>query len=184
LTVTPLQLAYSIGGIASGGRFIRPHLVSTDELTVQGLQLPSDPEGEVRVALSEATVAAVTDALYGVVNEGGTGGRARIPGVDVGGKTGTAQVASLEAARNAREGGGGLKDNAWFVGLAPRRNPEIVVVVLYQSGEHGYLAAPLAREVIKTYFDKKKGVQPQLANHEERGPQPAASLVPSDRAGG
>ena len=184
LTVTPLQLAYSIGGIASGGRFIRPHLVSTDELVAQGRRLPSDGDGEVRVALAEETVAAVTDALYGVVNEGGTGGRARIPGLDVGGKTGTAQVASLEAARAAKEEGNPLKDNAWFVGLAPRRNPEIVVVVLYQSGEHGALAAPLARDVIKAYFDKKKGIQPQLANREEPGPQPAASLVPPDRVGG
>jgi len=179
LTVTPLQLAYSIGGIASGGHFARPHLVSTDELVAQGRQLPSDSNGEVRVALAEETVAAVTDALYGVVNEGGTGGRARIPGLDVGGKTGTAQVASLAAARAAREEGEPLKDNGWFVGLAPRRNPEIVVVVLYQSGEHGYLAAPLAREVIKAYFDKKKGIQPQLANRGE-----PAVLAPSGRIGG
>ncbi len=185
LTTTPLQIAYSIGGIASEGHFVRPHLVPTDELVAQGRQLPSD--GEVRVALSEETVAAVTDALYGVVNQGGTGGRARIPGLDVGGKTGTAQVASVAAARSAQgadgEEGDALRDNAWFVGLAPRRNPEIVVVVLYQSGEHGYLAAPLARDVIKAYFDKKKGIQPQLANREEPGAQPAA-LAPSGRVGG
>ena len=183
LTVTPLQIAYSIGGIASGGYFARPHLVSTDELAAQGRWLPSDPDGAVRVALAEETVAAVTDALYGVVNEGGTGGRARIPGLDVGGKTGTAQVASLATTRS---GGGdeSLKDNAWFVGLAPRRNPEIVVVVLYQSGEHGSLAAPLARDVIKAYFDKKKGIQPQLANRQEPAAQPAAALAPSDRVGG
>ncbi len=184
LTVTPLQLAYSFGGIASGGHFIRPHLVSTDELVVQGRRLPSDGDWEVHVALAEETVDAVADALYGVVNEGGTGGRARIPGLDVGGKTGTAQVASLQAARAAQEAGEPLRDNAWFVGLAPRRNPEIVVVVLYQSGEHGYLAAPLAREVMKAYFDKKKGLQPQLANREEPGAQPAAALASAGRIGG
>ena len=181
LTVTPLQIAYSFGGIASGGHFIRPHLVSTDDLVAQGRQLPG--EGEIHVALAEETVEAVTDALYGVVNEGGTGGPARIVGLDVGGKTGTAQVASLQAARSAKEAGAPLKDNAWFVGLAPRRNPEIVVVVLYQSGEHGYLAAPLAREVIKAYFDKKKGIQPHLANREEPGAQPAI-LTPPGRVGG
>jgi penicillin-binding protein 2 len=177
LTTTPLQLAYSIGGIASGGHFVRPHLVATDDLVSHGRQLPG--EGEIRVALADETVVAVTDALYGVVNEGGTGGRARIPGVDVGGKTGTAQVASLQT---AAEAGGALRDNAWFVGLAPRRNPEIVVVVLYQSGEHGYLAAPLAREVIKAYFDKKKGIQPQLAREEPAG-QPATLAAPG-RVGG
>jgi penicillin-binding protein 2 len=93
-------------------------------------------------------------------------------------------VASLAAARTAREEGESLKDNAWFVGLAPRRNPEIVVVVLYQSGEHGSLAAPLARDVIKAHFDKKKRIQPQLANREEPGPRPAAALAPSGRIGG
>ena len=183
LTVTPLQVAYSVGGVASGGVFNRPHLVSFDELAAQGRRLPSDEDGVVRVALADETIAAVTDAMYGVVNEGGTGGRARIPGIDVGGKTGTAQVASLDAARNS-EDGDALRDNAWFVGLAPRRNPEIVVVVLYQSGEHGYLAAPLARDVIKAYFDKKKGIQPQLATREDPGPQPSASLAAPSRVGG
>ena len=47
------------------------------------------------------------------------------------------------------------KDNGWFVGFAPRENPEIVVAVLLEGGEHGALAAPIARDVIKAYFDKK-----------------------------
>jgi penicillin-binding protein 2 len=117
--------------------------------------------------LSAETVTLVTDGLYGVVNEGGTGGRARIPGLDVAGKTGTAQTVSLEGARSARQGGVALKDNGWFVGLAPRRNPEIVVAVLYEGGEHGSLAAPLARDVIKAYFDKKKGILPALPQKQE-----------------
>ena len=186
LTVTPLQVAYSTGGIASGGYFARPRLVLPQELAARGRKVL--PGAGVRVALQEATVAAVTDALYGVVNEGGTGGRARIAGLDVGGKTGTAQIASIEAARTAREAGLRLRDNAWFVGLAPRRNPEIVVVVLYQGGEHGYLAAPLARDVIKTYFDKKNGIRPQLAIQAEPNKQaavlaPTASQVERSREG-
>ena len=79
--------------------------------------------------------------------------------MDVGGKTGTAQVASTKAS----EADDTLKDNAWFVGLAPRRNPEIVVVALYEGGEHGYLAAPVVREVIKAYFDKKEDSEFQYA---------------------
>ena len=153
LTTTPLQLAYSIGGIASGGHFARPHLVSWPDMEAHGLEIPSPTH--FQVPLREETVKLVTDGLYGVVNEGGTGVRARIKGLDVGGKTGTAQVASLEMVA-ASENADALKDNAWFVGLAPRRNPEIVVVALYEGGEHGYLAAPVVREVIKTYFDKKE----------------------------
>ncbi len=48
-----------------------------------------------------------------------------------------------------------MKDNAWFVGFAPWHSPEIVVVALFENGEHGYLAAPIVRDVIKAYFDKK-----------------------------
>jgi penicillin-binding protein 2 len=47
-------------------------------------------------------------------------------------------------------------DNAWFVGVAPRERPEIVVAALYEGGAHGDRAAPIVRDVIKAYFDKKK----------------------------
>ena len=172
LTTTPLQLAYSFGGIASGGHFARPHLVSWRDMEARGLEIPSPTH--FRVPLREETVKLVTDGLYGVVNEGGgTGGRARIKGVDVGGKTGTAQVASLKAVA-ASEDADALKDTAWFVGLAPRRNPEIVVVALYEGGEHGYLAAPVVREVIKTYFDKKEDSEFQYAQKPESGNDVAA----------
>ncbi len=181
LTVTPLQLAYSVGGIASDGYFARPHLSSPGGTGLSG-ESSFDPPGVRRVALQEGTVMAVTDALYGVVNEGGTGGRARVPGLDIGGKTGTAQVVSIQAARNAPQTQH-FKDNAWFVGLAPRHDPEIVVAVLFQEGEHGSLAAPLARDVIRVYFDKKNGVQPQLAQ-KDGSRQQAEVERPPGRSGG
>jgi penicillin-binding protein 2 len=92
--------------------------------------------------------------MYGVVNEGGTGGRARLVGLDVCGKTGTAQLASNEVLKGTALGRT-LKDNAWFVGFAPRQAPEIVVVALFEAGEHGQYAAPIVRDVLKAYFDKK-----------------------------
>lgn len=159
LTVTPLQLAFSIGGIASGGLFPRPHLVA-DQIAPPGIRMARQTTPQP--SLQDSTVAIVTNALYGVVNEGGTGGRARVPGLDIGGKTGSAQVVSNETAR-ANQGSDDLRDTAWFVGVAPRRNPEIAVTVLYQGGEHGALAAPLAKEIIKAYFSKKAGSLPQIA---------------------
>jgi cell division protein FtsI/penicillin-binding protein 2 len=54
-----------------------------------------------------------------------------------------------------------LKDNAWFVGFAPKNSPEIVVVALFEGGEHGNLAAPIVRDVIKAYYDKKYRRAPQ-----------------------
>lgn len=87
---------------------------------------------------------------HGVVNDGGRGGRARIPGINVCGKTGTAQLASNEVLK-ATKVGQTMKDNAWFVGFAPMESPEIVVAALFEGGEHGQLAAPIVRDVLKAY---------------------------------
>ena len=91
--------------------------------------------------------------MCGVVNEGGgTGVRAKLPGIEVCGKTGTAQLASNEF---LKRGGKAGKDNAWFVGFLPREHPEIVVAALYEGGEKSYFAAALVRDVLKAYVDKK-----------------------------
>ena len=91
--------------------------------------------------------------MWGVVNEDGTGVRARIRGLDIGGKTSTAQVVSRRTREEAGEDQ--FKANAWFVGTYPSRNPEIVVSVLIVGGEHSYEAIPVAREIIRTYLEKK-----------------------------
>ena len=153
VTATPLQLARSIGGIASGGIFKQPHLIK-DAPNV----------GEVKFPLSESTVEKVTDGMYGVVNEGGgTAGALKLTGIEFSGKSGTAQIINYDLRSrlgNAKE----FKDNSWFVGYAPRRDPEIVVAVLVQGGGHGSEAAgPVVRDVIKAYYDKKaKKTQGQL----------------------
>jgi penicillin-binding protein 2 len=146
VTTTPLQLARMIGGIAMGGVFKQPHLLK-DAPNV----------GEERFPISESTVEKITDAMYGVVNEsGGTGGQLRLAGIEFSGKSGTAQVIGYDT--RARVGKTKqFEDNAWFVGYAPRRNPDIVVSVLVQeSGKHGGEAAgPVVRDIIKAYYDKK-----------------------------
>jgi penicillin-binding protein 2 len=167
LTVTPLQLAYAVGGIAVGGVWHRPHLVKE----------PTRIERARRANLNLDNVLKVINGMYAVVNEGGTGGRARLPGLDVCGKTGTAQLASNELIKSSKLAHI-KKDNAWFVGFAPRDNPEIVVAALFEAGEHGHLAAPIVRDVIKVHFDKKArktGAQ-QLAR--TRPPRLADTLLP------
>jgi penicillin-binding protein 2 len=146
VTTTPLQLARIIGGIASGGVFKQPHLLKDAEKV-----------GEERFPLSEPTTEKITDAMYGVVNEpGGTGGQLKLAGIEFSGKSGTAQVIGYDArARVAKQKK--FEDNAWFVGYAPRRDPEIVVAVLVQeSGKHGGEASgPVVRDIVKAYYDKK-----------------------------
>jgi penicillin-binding protein 2 len=144
VTVTPIQLATAIGGIVSGGVWYKPHLV-------KGAQA-SEPR---RAELKMENVAAIVSGMYGVVNEGGTAAAARMEGVEFAGKTGSAQRVSNDLKKTGKVDAEDSKDNGWFVGFAPRENPEIVVAVLLEGGEHGALAAPVARDVIKAYFDKK-----------------------------
>lgn len=159
VTVTPLQLAYMVGGLASGGDFKQPHLLK-DAQNVN----------EKRVNLDEDTVEQVTMGMYGVVNEGGTAGAVKLQGIEFCGKTGTAQTIGADAKARYGKGEKKFKDNAWFVGYAPRRDPEIVVSVLVEEGGHGGVAgAPIARDIIKAYYDKKnKKNQGQITAENQR----------------
>ena len=170
LTVTPVQLARVIGGIASGGVFQQPHLLKGAENM-----------GEDRFNLSESTVQKVTDGMYGVVNESaGTGGALRLAGIEFSGKSGTAQVINYDL-RSRLGKGKQFKDNSWFVGYAPRRNPEISVCAIVQGGGHGSEAAgPVVRDVIKGYYDKKaKKVPGQFTAENERPAQGVGSAAAS-----
>jgi len=164
VTTTPLQLARIIGGIASGGVFKQPHMLKDVK------DIP-----EVRFPMSEHTFEKITDAMYGVVNEpGGTGGQLKLAGIEFSGKSGTAQVIGYDT-RNRFGKQKKFEDNAWFVGYAPRRNPEICVAVLVQeSGQHGGEAAgPVVRDIVKAYYDKKNRVPPGTVTADGPGSSPA-----------
>ncbi len=163
LTVTPLQMARAIGGIAIGGIWHTPHFL-----------LSAKDDKPKQWPLSPEHVHTVISGMYGVVNEAGTGGGARIPGVDVCGKTGTAQTMSLDNEK-ARKG---LKDNSWFVAFAPCYKPEIVVSVLWEGGEWGKNSAPVARDVIKSYFDKKARTDVELQKPNIPANPAVSSLIP------
>lgn len=152
VTVSPLQLAHAIAGIAMGGVWYRPHVVRDPKNPVKPQVENINPENAQKII----------SGMYAVVNEGGTGVRARLSGLSVCGKTGTAQLASNEMLKGTALGRT-MKDNAWFVGFAPCEAPEIVVVALFEHGEHGNLAAPIVRDVIKAYWDKKLRQQQSAA---------------------
>jgi hypothetical protein len=107
--------------------------------------------------LDPVKLQAIRDGLWMVVNAGGTGGRARIMGHDIAGKTGTSQVISNQGRAAARSSTRDLRDNGWFVFFAPRDNPEIAGVVFLEHGLHGPNAASVARHILDTFFAKKEG---------------------------
>jgi penicillin-binding protein 2 len=172
--VTPLQVAYVIGGIASGGVFARPHLAFRQELKNLGVDAPA--VSTVRFPLHDTTVQAVTSGMWGVVNEdGGTGAGARCPGLNIAGKTGTAQVVSTGLQDSAHKPR--YRNNAWFVGYSPSPDPDIAVAVLVMRGEHSSVAAPIAADIIKAdYQEKEKSNAPaQLVSQANTKAKPVAA---------
>jgi penicillin-binding protein 2 len=154
VATTPVQLARAIGAISMGGRMVVPHVVNPtglppnfEEIThyTEVRNIPIDPNGWNLI----------TDAMGRVLLPEGTAPSAHIPGIDIAGKTGSAQIVSL-AVRAKHSNSEALAQNGWFVGFTPRRNPDILVAVLFEGGEHGRLAARLATQVIKAYVDKQR----------------------------
>ena len=160
--VTPLQLAYALGGIACGGVFHTPHLVSpSDALALNTKFTAGDAK---RFPIGAGTLECLTRGMWGVVNEGGTGAGAKLPGIDIAGKTGPAQVVSTGLQKSSRSST--FNNSAWFAGFEPSTKPEIVVAVLVMGGGHSAVAVPIARDVIKAYYDKKQSHQPTLEQAE------------------
>jgi penicillin-binding protein 2 len=156
VAVTPIQLARAIGGIASDGVLRRPHVAFPDELPPNLRQAQAQIADEVKIPLDSANWEIITDAMANVVNPIGTAPSAHLQDIDFAGKTGSSQTISNMAKAKFAGNKAKFKDNGWFVGVTPRRNPEIVVGVLLEEGEHGYLAARVCSQVIKAYVEKQR----------------------------
>ena len=153
--VTPVQLARALGGIASNGHFVRPHLVNTEQLPTEFRQALMDSfpgSGEKTVPLNPDTWMIITDGMAAATTTG-TAAAAHIEGVDFAGKTGTAQVVG---SGDTHVKGGAKTPNSWFVGMVPRRNPEIVIAVLQEHGDWGSNSAHIAAQIVTTYVNKQR----------------------------
>jgi penicillin-binding protein 2 len=152
ITVTPIQMARMMAAVANGGTLWKPRLVSRVATADGRLLLEEEPRIQGRVEMAPVILEFLREALGAVVAEG-TGKQARVPGVSVGGKTGTAQTHEFksDADRKRRD-----RDHAWFAGFAPLDEPQVVVVVFAErAGLGGQVAAPIAREVLKAVFLEK-----------------------------
>lgn len=167
VSVTPVSLAVMMSTVASGGLRPVPHMLQA--VRSGNGWVAADQPAPQRVALKPETVAAVREGLWMAVNRAGTARRARITGRDVIGKTGTAQVISLEglaAVKAEGDSGQRFRDHGWFVFAAPRDDPRIAGVVFGEHAEHGYLAAPIAKAMIEAYFAKHDEPAPAVADAE------------------
>jgi len=168
VATTPIQLARAIAAIASDGTLRRPRLTSPRDLPANIIPATNVPD-EVRIPIDPKSWEIITDAMANVVSPIGTANSAHLQGIDFAGKTGSAQtISNTLKAKMGAVGKSKFKDNGWFVGVTPRRNPEIVVAALLEEGEHGYLAARVASQVIKAYVEKQRRQPTKVASGESK----------------
>ena len=172
---TPIQLARIISGIASGGHMVRPHSVFPDQLPEDFRKALIDTypgTGKVDIPLDPDTWETVTDGMAAVTQPGQfhTAGGEHLEGIDFAGKTGTAQVMSHQALDKTAKGKV-TRPNVWFVGVTPRRNPELVVAVLFQNGDKSWFAARIGAGVVSSYVQKQRRLANNLAP--AKAPAPA-----------
>ena len=153
---TPLQMVHAFGGLAMDGRFTTPHLLRTAKSNGVTAEFGFDDPNIVDIPLDPVAFKYVMEGMRQVVTNG-TAKRAEVPGFDVCGKTGTAQVVSVRTGATGKQ-----KEHAWFVGFAPKpeegRLPEIAVCVLVEHGGHGgTISAPIAQAIIAEYVRKTRG---------------------------
>jgi penicillin-binding protein 2 len=154
VVTSPMQLLAMVSAIANGGTVYRPWVVKKIVSLSGEVVEEYEPEALRRVDVKPETLAFVRQAMLGVVDEG-TGARSKIPGIPIGGKTGTAQVVKKGDEKRNPD----VKDHAWFVSFAPVDNPKIAVVVLVENGGFGGLvAAPVAKAVYEAAFRERQAV--------------------------
>ncbi|MFC1815991.1 penicillin-binding protein 2 [Thermodesulfobacteriota bacterium] len=168
---TPLQMLVLISAVSRDGVRYRPLILKAIETAEGKIIKKSETQVKGKLPASIKTLDIVRKGLWGVVNtRKGTARIARIDGIDISGKTGTAQVVGRKKDDNPYEENTSplIKAHAWFVAFAPSNDPHIAVSVIIEHGEHGAsVAAPIAKEIIMTYLLKKKstGFQLQAAVH-------------------
>ena len=154
--VTPLQMAVFMAAVGNGGTLYKPRIVSAIKETKGTIIQAIEPEITGGLPASKENLDIVKNGLLKVVHgDRGTARRIRIKGLEIAGKTGTAQVFSRKAGEKFENEklGRTLQDHAWFVCYAPAENPKIAIAVIVEHGEHGSsAAAPVASDLISTYL--------------------------------
>lgn len=181
-TVTPMQIARATAALSNGGHLLTPYLVKKIESVDGSFKDDNFHPNQTEVDVKPDVLARVKAAMEGVVHDPrGTGHRASLEkefGIKAGGKTGTAQVASLEFHKEGTD----LDHHAWYSGFAPVEDPQIVVTALVENGGHGgATAAPVVKQTMEAFFDKRltrllpKGSTEGLKKASSSSPLPEAT---------
>lgn len=155
VTVTPLQMARAYAAIANLGTLYHPQFLEKIVRPTGEVIQSFHAQIDAKLNIAQKNLELVRNGLTGVVqDERGTGKKARVPGVNVAGKTGTAQVVKQEKRKQDESMAWKYKDHAWFVCYAPAEKSDIAVAVLVEHGGHGgSAAAPIAQKVLAKWFE-------------------------------
>lgn len=169
--VTPLQVCQMTAALANGGILYRPFLVEKIFDPEGQIIRESEPKVEVELVGMEQYLDLIRKGLVGAVNDThGTGKEARLKDITVAGKTGTAQVVTMEKFKETDEEDVAYehRDHAWFTSFAPAEDPEIAVTVLVEHGGHGgSAAAPIAKKILERYFAGKSKAKDEKAQEQQ-----------------
>jgi len=170
--MTPIQMLTLVAAVANQGAQYQPFVLERVETAQEEVIKTSQPKEVSRLPVSPDTLELVRRGLWEVVNTpGGTAYGSRLKDVDMSGKTGTAQIVGRkddEPDAEDEEIEEQFKDHAWFVAYAPSEAPRIAVAVIVEHGEHGSsTAAPIAREMIRSYLKNLPAEARQLATVSE-----------------
>jgi penicillin-binding protein 2 len=159
--VTPIQMAMMIAAVGNGGTLYQPRLVHAVESAEGRVIEQPEPVVKGRIAVGARNLDLIQEGLWRVVQgDRGTARGIRLEGIDISGKTGTAQVFSRKGETDGKgDVADHLRDHAWFVAYVPSEAPGIAVAVIIEHGEHGSsAAAPVARAVIQAWLDPEASV--------------------------
>ncbi len=174
-TASPMQMAVLTSAVATGGKRYKPLLLEAVKTFDGRLVHVEKPQVVGKLPVDDATLQLVQTGLWQAVNgEHGTARRIRMKDISISGKTGTSQVISRkkdEEQLPEDQMPVHQRPHAWFVAYAPSDAPKIAVAVVVEHGEHGSgAAAPISKEIIKTYLRGDKSGSRLLARKHESPP--------------
>ena len=192
IKLTPLQVTRAYVALANGGRLLDLHVVKALEKADGTPVRTTELSGDKRLPLTDEEMALLKEGFWRTVNdEHGTAFDTRLEGIEVAGKTGTAEAAEHKAGVGEDIATWLLEDHAWFAGYAPARDPQIVVTVFVEHGHSGgKMAGPVAMQVIAGYLSRHQAASPgpggPLPNpiHGGHEPAPDAPSKPSGKPDG
>ncbi len=171
VAATPIQMLRVVAAIANGGDLLQPHIVHEIRDASGGLIQSFGRTVASRLPISQTNLEVMREGMQQVVDSG-SATTGKVPGVEIGGKSGTAEFGSRIYAPAGEEANGTYNEHGWFVSFAPYDNPQVALVVFHQLGGGATSAAPVSSQIWDYYFHQ---YLPQLQAQNQQAPGPANS---------